>query len=225
MANHHVPLDVDTEDENFITVDTGPSESGLEDSQSELTSLRSSITNYYYENGRRYHAYHAGAYWGPNEDKAQESMQIGHEVYRLLLSGRLYLAPIADKPQNVLDVGTGTGLWAIEFGDMHPSAKVIGTDLSPIQPSFTPPNVQFEVDDCCDPWLYKNDTFDFVHVRGLYGCVSDWDEFYRKAYKHIKPGEYIEQLEQSVQGKSDDGTTNGSMHNEWVQHFLKAGDS
>lgn len=30
---------------------------------SELTSLRSSITNYYYENGRRYHAYHAGAYW------------------------------------------------------------------------------------------------------------------------------------------------------------------
>ncbi|KAF7625565.1 hypothetical protein AFLA_002424 [Aspergillus flavus NRRL3357] len=169
---------------------------------SELTSLRSSITNYYYENGRRYHAYHAGAYWGPNEDKAQESMQIGHEVYRLLLSGRLYLAPIADKPQNVLYVGTGTGLWAIDFGDMHPSAKVIGTDLSPIQPSFTPPNVQFEVDDCCDPWLYKNDTFDFVHVRGLYGCVSDWDEFYTKAYKHIKPGEYIEQLEQSVQGKT-----------------------
>ncbi|GMF69572.1 unnamed protein product [Aspergillus oryzae] len=120
---------------------------------------------------------------------------------------------------------------------------VIGTDLSPIQPSFTPPNVQFEVDDCCDPWLYKNDTFDFVHVRGLCGCVSDWDEFYRKAYKydairrhlrrriianetrHIKPGEYIEQLEQSVQGKSDDGTTNGSMHNEWAQHFLKAGDT
>ncbi|GAB1201983.1 hypothetical protein APSETT445_000581 [Aspergillus pseudonomiae] len=29
----------------------------------ELTSLRSSITKYYYENGRRYHAYHAGAYW------------------------------------------------------------------------------------------------------------------------------------------------------------------
>ncbi|QMW31119.1 hypothetical protein G4B84_006500 [Aspergillus flavus NRRL3357] len=148
-----------------------------------------------------------------------------HEVYRLLLSGRLYLAPIADKPQNVLYVGTGTGLWAIDFGDMHPSAKVIGTDLSPIQPSFTPPNVQFEVDDCCDPWLYKNDTFDFVHVRGLYGCVSDWDEFYTKAYKHIKPGEYIEQLEQSVQGKSDDGTTNGSMHNEWAQHFLKADDT
>lgn len=29
----------------------------------ETTSLRSSILNYHYENGRRYHAYHSGAYW------------------------------------------------------------------------------------------------------------------------------------------------------------------
>lgn len=29
----------------------------------EWTSLRSSIMNYHYENGRRYHAYHAGSYW------------------------------------------------------------------------------------------------------------------------------------------------------------------
>jgi hypothetical protein len=29
----------------------------------ETTSLRSSILDYHYENGRRYHAYHSGAYW------------------------------------------------------------------------------------------------------------------------------------------------------------------
>lgn len=29
----------------------------------DLASLRSSIYNYHYENGRRYHAYHAGSYW------------------------------------------------------------------------------------------------------------------------------------------------------------------
>lgn len=32
-------------------------------SDRETTSLRSSILNYHYENGRRYHAYHSGAYW------------------------------------------------------------------------------------------------------------------------------------------------------------------
>jgi methylase of polypeptide subunit release factors len=63
------------------------------------------------------------------------------------------LAPVKQDVQNVLDIGTGTGLWAIEFGacqsiatsmqdaklssaDKHPSAIVIGTDLSPIQPTL-----------------------------------------------------------------------------------------
>ena len=72
-----------------------------------------------------------------------------------------------------------------EFADLFPSATVTGTDLSPIQPSWVPPNVQFEVDDCTDEWLYGKDTFDFVHIRGLYGCVSDWDHFYKQAFKYV----------------------------------------
>lgn len=194
------------------------------DSQSELESLRSSITNYYYQNGRRYHAYHAGAYWGPNDEKAMDHLDIGHHVFTLLLHGRLYLAPIID-PQVILDVGTGTGIWAIDFAEMHPSTRVIGTDLSPIQPTWVPPNVQFEVDDCCDPWLYRKNSFDYVHVRALYGCVADWDKFYEEAYAHLKPGGYIEQFEQSVVPKSDDGTTNGTVFDEWGRVSLEAGDA
>jgi methylase of polypeptide subunit release factors len=34
----------------------------------------------------------------------------------VLLDGKLYLAPIKPNLQHVLDVGTGTGSWAIEFG-------------------------------------------------------------------------------------------------------------
>lgn len=29
-----------------------------------------------------------------------------------------------------------------DFADMHPDAEVIGTDVSPIQPSWVPPNVK-----------------------------------------------------------------------------------
>jgi hypothetical protein len=64
---------------------------------------------------------------------------------------------------------------------------VIGTDLSPIQPRWVPPNVQFEVDDCCDEWLYGDNAFDFVHIRGLYGCVADWDAFYKQALRYVEP--------------------------------------
>lgn len=92
---------------------------------------------------------------------------------------------------------------------MHPSATVIGTDLSPIQPGFVPPNVKFEIDDCCDEWIYKK-PFDFVHMRGLYGSVVDWHGLYTQALQHLNPGGYIEQVEASAVVKSDDGTNKGT---------------
>jgi hypothetical protein len=70
-----------------------------------------------------------------------------------------------------------------DFADRHPSARVTGTDLSPIQPYLVPPNVQFEVDDCCDEWTFSANSFDFIHVRGLYGCVADWELFYKKSLR------------------------------------------
>ncbi|KAB8070757.1 S-adenosyl-L-methionine-dependent methyltransferase [Aspergillus leporis] len=180
---------------------------------SERTSLRSSIMNYYYENGRRYHAYHAGSYWGPNDERAIEQLDIGPHVFNLL-EGRLYLAPIPENIQRVLDIGTGTGIWAIEFADMHPSATVIGTDLSPIQSTWVPPNVLFEIDDCCDDWVYRKNSFDFAHLRGLYGCIADWDKFYEQALEHLKPGGYVEQAEVSVVPKSTDGSTDNTIFEE-----------
>jgi hypothetical protein len=56
-----------------------------------------------------------------------------------------------------------------DFGDMYPSAEVIGTDLSPIQPAWVPPNVHFQIDDCLLDWTWPQDHFDFVHIRMLYG--------------------------------------------------------
>jgi hypothetical protein len=72
-----------------------------------------------------------------------------------------------------------------EFADANPSAEVVGVDLSPIQPSFVPPNCRFEVDDINQDWTYPNDHFDFVHVRALIGCIPDWTKLYEKAFKFV----------------------------------------
>lgn len=40
-----------------------------------------------------------------------------HHMFRLALGGKLFLAPIKDGPIRALDIGTGTGIWAIEFGE------------------------------------------------------------------------------------------------------------
>jgi ubiquinone/menaquinone biosynthesis C-methylase UbiE len=43
-------------------------------------------------------------------------MDLLHHIYRLCLKGELHLAPIKN-PQRVLDLGTGTGIWAIQFAE------------------------------------------------------------------------------------------------------------
>jgi methylase of polypeptide subunit release factors len=39
-----------------------------------------------------------------------------HHLLTLALDGKLHLAPIGDQPGRILDIGTGTGIWAIEMG-------------------------------------------------------------------------------------------------------------
>lgn len=81
-------------------------------------SLASSITRYRYENGRRYHAYRDGSYYAPNDETYSNYETIVHHLWLLTLEDRLFLAPVDQLwggagPQRILDVGTGTGLWAV----------------------------------------------------------------------------------------------------------------
>jgi len=143
----------------------------------------------------------------------------------MLLDNKLFLAPIGPDPLKVLDIGTGTGIWAIDFADQYPSALVIGTDLSPIQPTYVPPNLQFEIDDAASEWTFPKNSFDFIHVRGLFGSLRDWPAFYRQVYDHLKPGGYYEQLECSVCCHADDDSTpEGSPLRRWGQLFTLAGE-
>lgn len=102
---------------------------------------------------------------------------------------------------------------------------MLGTDLSPTQPSLIPPNLHFEVDDFTEPWVFRKDSFDFIHARSLYGCVADWPAFYQEVLTHLQPGAYFEQVEMGVVPKSDDGTVEiDSIFDQWGKTSLLLGD-
>jgi len=145
-------------------------------------SVTSTVYAYTMEDGRRFQHLKHGRYPMPNDDEEMERENIKHLMLMELLGGELYRAPIGDNPQSILDVGTGSGAWAIEMGDRFPGAHVRGMDLSPVQPSLVPPNVDFLIDDCeRDEWL--SHSVDFVHLRFMSIVLKDVPGTLWRAYE------------------------------------------
>jgi len=101
---------------------------------------------------------------------------------------------------------------------------VIATDLSPIQPSWIPVNLKFEIDDARLPWTWAADSFDFVHMRYLFGAIDDWNELFQQAYRCCKPGGWVQSAEVDTNFRCDDGTMDAHpVVAKWIEMFREAG--
>jgi len=121
------------------------------------------------------------------------------------LDGALHRAPLAKDITAALDVGTGSGIWPIEFATQHPDAQVMGIDLSPVVPGYCPPNCRFYVENAEDEWEYDT-KFDFIHGRMLVVGIRNWRRFFEQAYANLKPGGWIEMQDLNFPVRCDDGT-------------------
>jgi len=206
MATSSCASSADLEADNFHTYDDDSAYEGSEVGTI-TTSLASNVRAYRYDNGRRYHAYREGAYPLPNDEQEQDRLDLLHHVFKLTVGGALFRAPIIADPRRILDFGTGTGIWALDVADEFPGAEVTGTDLSPIQPSWVPPNLMFMVDDVEDEWHWPpQGKFDFIHGRGMAGSIKDWPRLYAQCIENLTPGGWLEMQEYESVSSSDDGS-------------------
>ena len=65
-----------------------------------------------------------------------DRLDLTYQMIKIAMDQKPFLAPIPDDVERIMDIGTGTGIWAIEIGDMYPKAQILGTDLSPLQPTW-----------------------------------------------------------------------------------------
>lgn len=165
---------------------------GDDDTLNSTQSMYDTDVEYTTIHGRRY----CGDYYIPNDEEEQTRQQMLHGVYLHLLDNELTTVPLHN-PEKILDIGTGTGDWAMAMGDEYPDAEIIGTDIAKIQPSAAPPKVFFEIDDAEEEggWTWPENEFDLVHFRAMSGAFQDWNHIYREAFRHLKPGGWIEVID------------------------------
>lgn len=97
-----------------------------------------------FQDGRKYHAFDDRAYYLPNDHvkvirlgekvavlnlsfyQYLSAKDLQHMIWLMTLENNLYIYPVVKShaPQLVLDDGTGTGAWAIEFTKRSPSSRV-----------------------------------------------------------------------------------------------------
>jgi SAM-dependent methyltransferase len=184
-----------------------------------MTSLGSFELDDIQEHGHRYHG--KGNVLLPNDESEQDRLDLQHHILKMCLDGELTASNIPSTAQHIFDVGTGTGIWAIEMGDKFESAQITGVDVSPIQPLWVPPNVMFEIDDITKPWLRTKDSMDFIHIRNMVGSIRDWKALFAEALVHLKPGGIIEVTDIRTKFDCTDGTfeERGQACKEWADTF------
>ncbi|KAJ4271423.1 hypothetical protein NW762_000125 [Fusarium torreyae] len=86
-----------------------------------------------------------------------------------------------------MDLGTGTGIWAINVAEgCFSDATIMAVDLNQIQPALIPPGVMPKQFDIEEPiWGPLLADCDLIHMRMLLGSIRTdlWPQVYRKIFE------------------------------------------
>ena len=167
-------------------------DSTFSDASSTLTNLPDTFYELE-EDGRRYccdvEAKHCHPL--PSDEREEGRLLVQRQLCFQALGDRPILAPIHATPQNILDIGTRFGSWAISIAQQYPSAAVIGMDLVPIQPEYVPINCEFQIHDAERLWNFTT-PFNLIHLGFADTWVRDWPEVARQTFEALEPGGWIE---------------------------------
>ncbi|KAG8988849.1 hypothetical protein FRB94_002187 [Tulasnella sp. JGI-2019a] len=129
-----------------------------------------------------------------------------HELIRLRYGGlylrgddvRRVLAPRPGYIPKVLDIGTGSGIWAVEMAYEFPDAQVLGIDIVQPKPSMPPPpNCQFKLHDANRGFDELDMSFDLVNIRCAHQAMTSQTDLVASIVKILRPGGLFLSLEGS----------------------------
>lgn len=179
--------------------------------------------------GRRHLA--AIPYPLPKDMDEINRLDFQHYLLRSGFSGN-YLAPLQN-PSTILDVGSGSGRWAMEMAARFPAARVVGVDL--VAPTVDvsqvlgngldaqPMNFEFAIGNILEGLPFPDASFDFVHQRLLITAIPMrfWPKVINELVRVTRPGGWVELAECGVPERGGPGLT--GLWASWIA-FLKSRD-
>ncbi|OHW98271.1 methyltransferase domain-containing protein [Colletotrichum incanum] len=149
----------------------------------------------------------------------QSRLDLQYAIALRIFNSELSLAPVS-KPHRVLNIGTGTSIWVIEFADRNPESEVLGTDLSPIQPEYVPASCSFEIDDAEDKWAFGQ-KLHYIHGRYMCTSIFDLPKSVGQVFDHLFPDGWVELQETVIDFKAVDASLEGTALRQWNDHILE----
>jgi SAM-dependent methyltransferase len=163
--------------------------------------IRAGETPYLAIGGRRRKA--GIPYIGPCDSEEHRRLDFQHFLLRRALHGN-YAAPL-QAPSSILDVGSGTGRWAMEMANLFPKAQVLGLDINPPPIDLVaergadrcPANYRFVAGNILDGLPFDDRHFAYVHMRDLVTAIPHdcWPFVISELARVTRPGGWIESLE------------------------------
>lgn len=136
-------------------------------------------------------------YFLPADNEEHRRLDLQHHQYTMCL-GRLYpapdlvwraLRPRRDRRPAIMDVGTGSGSWALDMATEFPYCDVVGVDLVPPRiDGELPPNCRFEIDDANLGFAHYTECFDVVHARAVSAGIRDFPRLLQELTAALRPG-------------------------------------
>ncbi|RBA11300.1 hypothetical protein FPRO05_04473 [Fusarium proliferatum] len=112
-----------------------------------------------------------------------------------------------------------------------PAAAAAAAPAAPSSPAPQAELIPAEDPELLDPmpdatltWPWKDNYFDFIHIRYLFGGVQDWPALFQEAYRCCAPGGWVQSCEADIHFYSDDGTTDSEPAlQKWADLYEKGG--
>ncbi|WVQ93699.1 hypothetical protein IAU59_000776 [Kwoniella sp. CBS 9459] len=143
------------------------------------------------DGGRRFQAQN-DEYSLPNDEQELQRLEYQHRAIKAGQKDINYLGPMPGnlgEGTRALDIGCGTGIWAIEMAQEFPHVEWIATDLTPVQrDSDLPDNLHFVQNDVTQGLPFPDASFDLVHARLLIMGIRNWKVIIEEVLRVLKPG-------------------------------------